>query len=364
NDNDAGYPDSLMVSFLGYQTERVPVSSFDTGTLEIFLVPVSLDLREVEIIALTPQEVLHRVFDSIPVNYGVDSIILTAFIRTQKTVNKRLAEYTEAIVENLKDGYYAYKPGEVEKKHRVSNIPYLFKGRVTSDTNLVNLLGEVGASARCLGCNFVRDVAEFPYKTLLDERDQKHYILKMEELINPEGGKIYRIRFDQDDKTNKMLYQGEILIDSRDFAILQITFKPSFKAYDTYEKKKFNRTWFLNNQPGWIQEMPLGETAVTYSKRDDFWSLNTIRQQYWVTYIHPQNRQRLSYGYKNEVVVTDLTRDPALIRAFQGDKSVGVNQRWDEVVGETDEVFWESFNYLPIEKTLRDELDRLDRLDK
>ncbi len=358
---DAGSTDSLNISFLGFRTKRVPVSSFDTGTLMIFLTPVSLDLREVVIVALTPQEVLHRAVDSISVNYGVDSVILTAFIRTQKTVNNKLAEYTEAIVQNLKTGYSYYKPNESGIRHQGSNIPFLHKGRVTSDTNLVNLLGEVGASAQCLGCNFVRDIAEFPYETMLDERDHKHYILKMEELINPEGGKIYRIMFDQNDRTSKTLYQGEILIDSRDFAILQITYKPSFKAYDAYEKKKYQSTWFLNSEPGWIQEMPLGETTVTYSKRDIYWSLSTIRQQYWVTYIHPQNRQRISYGYKNEVVVTDVTRDPQLIRAFKGDKSIGVNQRWDEVVGETDEVFWENFNYLPIEEKLRKELDRLEK---
>ncbi len=85
---DANYPDSLMVSFLGFQTEKLQVSSVDTGTLEIFLIPVSLNLREVEIIALSSQEVLRRALDSISVNYGVDPVILTAFIRTQKMVNK------------------------------------------------------------------------------------------------------------------------------------------------------------------------------------------------------------------------------------------------------------------------------------
>ncbi|MBN1199944.1 MAG: carboxypeptidase-like regulatory domain-containing protein, partial [Bacteroidales bacterium] len=191
---NAGLPDSLVVMFLGFRTQRVAVDQLKGKAGEIRMVPVSLDLREVEIIALTPQEVLRRAFDSIPVNYGQDSVILTAFIRTQKTVNKKLAEYTEAIVEDLKTGYTACSPRESGIRHQVSNIPKLDKGRVTSDTNLVNLLGEVGANARCLGCNFVRDVAEFPYETVLDERDQKHYILTMKEQVNPEGGKIYRIR--------------------------------------------------------------------------------------------------------------------------------------------------------------------------
>jgi len=181
----------------------------------------------------------------------------------------------------------------------------------------------------------------------------------MDELVNPEGGKIYRIRFDQSDETNKMLHQGEILVGSRDFAILQVTYKPSFKAYETYEKNKFKRTWYLNNQPGWIQEMPLGETIISYARRGDFWALSTIRNRYWVTYIQPEERLRIKYGYVNEVVVTGVIRDPEIIREFRGDKSIGVNQRWDEVVGETDETFWENFNYLPIEEKLKEAVEGL-----
>ena len=356
---DSGYPDTLLISFLGYETQRVPIASFNTKVLEISLTPTAFDLKEVEIIALTPREVLKRAFDSIPVNYGVDSLILTAYIRTQKMVNNQLAEYTEAIVNNLKTGYNPYKPKEGKRKHETSNIPYLFKGRVTSDTNLVNLLGEVGANARCLGCNFVNDIAEFPYGTLLDEEVQNHSVLSMKELINPTGGKIYQIHFDQNDKTKKILHKGEILIDSRDFAIMKISYKPSYKAYDAYEKTKFNRTYFLNDTHGWIQEMPLGETTITYSKRGGAWVLGTIRRRYWVTYKHPQTRQQVKYGYKNDVVVTDITRDPAVIKEFKGNKSMGVNQRWDEIVGETDEVFWRNFNYLPIEEKLKDELDKI-----
>lgn len=364
---NAGSSDSLVIMFLGFRTQRVAVDQLKGEPGEIRMEPVSLDLREVEIIALTPQEVLRRAFDSIPANYGSDSLILTAFVRTQKTVNNRLAEFTEAIVEDLKTGYSIASPRvsrsaakitpwRESTRHQTSNIPWLFKGRVTSDTNLVKLLGEVGANARCLGCNFVRDIAEFPYETILDPADQKHSLLTMKEQSSPDGGKIYRIRFDQDDKTTKMLNQGEILIDARDFAILQITYKPSFKAFDAYEKNKFNRTWLLNNQPGWIQEMPLGETTVTYAKRGGYWTLSTIRQQYRVTYSQPDTRQKVIYGYKNEVVVTDVTRDPERIREFKGDKSVGVNQRWDQVVGEPDEAFWENFNYLPVEEALKKEL--------
>ena len=353
------HQDTLIVTYLGYAVEKVPLARWDSGIRAIKMKPSPFQLNEFEVVGFTVEEVLKRVMDSIPVNYGTDSVILTAFIRTQKLVNTRMAEFTEALVENLKDGYYPYKPGAEKKKKLQSNIPRLYKGRVTSDTNLVNLLGEVGANARCLGCNFSTDIAEFPYETILDQRLWKHYEWHMQELSAPEGGKLYRIRFDQKPGSKKMLHQGELLINGRDFAIIQYRYKPSYRAFDAYEKQKYKRTWYLNHEPGWIQEMPLGETTVSYTYRGDHWVLNTVRREYRVTYTYPEKRHRIVYTYKNDVVITDISRDPEAVRAFDGDKSLGANQRWDEVVGETDEAFWQGFNYLPVEKALKKEVGEM-----
>jgi len=352
-------PDSLLFWYLGYETRRLPLPATRSAEMNVALKPVILQLGEVEITGLTPQDVIRQVVQHIPSNYGKDSLILTAFIRSRKSVNNRLAEYTEAIIEDLKTGYSLYKPGGLAKKHESSNLPRLLKGRVISDTNLVNALGDVGRNVGCLGCNFINDVVEFYHHTILDETLFRYYDLRMEEMTPPEGGKIYHIFYAQNPGSKEKLWKGELFIDAGSFAVMKITQKPSMYAYETYEKTKYNRSYFILNKPGWIQEMPFIQQTVTYSRRDTTWYLNSIRTENWITFILPETGQRLKFSSKNEVVVTDATREPGKVKDFRGDKILGTTQRWDQILGTPDPSFWARFNYLPIENALKKSVEAI-----
>jgi hypothetical protein len=350
---NANLGDTLLFYYLGYETRRIPVKDFSGISVEIRLKPVTLQLPEVEVVGLTPQEVIRKAVTAIPSNYGKDPLILTAFIRSQKSVNNKLAEYTEAIIDDLKTGYYFYRPGDAEKKQQESNIPLLLKGRVISDTNLVNSLGDVGRNVGCLGCNFINDLAEFYHHSILDEDFFRYYDFSMEELIQPEGGKIYHIRFDQKKDIKKKLWRGDLYIDAASFAIMKITEKPSMNAYDVYEKDKYKRGYIIRDTPGWIEEMPFIQQTINYSKRDTSWYLSSIHTESWMIFTYPVTDQKLKFSYKNDVIITNATREPRKIKDFKGDKIIGTTQRWDQIIGTPDETFWTSFNYLPVEEALK-----------
>jgi hypothetical protein len=351
--------DTLVITFLGYEPVRMPVSGLINKNNLFRLKSKEVELKEVEVIALTPEEVIRRAFYRISENYGGDSLVLTAFYRSQKYAGKKLAEFAEAIIEDLKTGYFPQNTiKELKQTASHSNIPHLVKGRVVSDTNLVNSMGDVGKMAGCLGCIFSDDFVEFSFRSILDEKIFRSYSLKMEEIINPEGGKIYHILFEQSVK-NAKLYQGELFIDGSSFAIMKIRLRPSFKAYDQYEKGKYRKTYTINNTSGWIAEMPLIDKTIIYSKRVKGWYLSTIHDEQWVTFTLPSTGQKIRMGYKNDLVVTDVTRDPERIRNYHGSKKIGVNQRWDQIAGPPDENFWASFNYLPIEERLKKEISEI-----
>jgi hypothetical protein len=172
--------DTLLIAYMGFETLKRKVSGLTGDSLTLILKPGLLQLNEVEIIALTPEEVIRQVVARIPDNYGKDSVILTAFVRSQKFAGGKLAEYTEAIIEDLKTGYSLYARKDEKKRSRESNVPLLLKGRVISDTNLVNSIGDLGKNAGCLGCNFVHDFVEFYYHTVLDEQLFRYYKFKIE----------------------------------------------------------------------------------------------------------------------------------------------------------------------------------------
>ena len=351
--------DTVAVAYMGYKTIRFPVSGFKLPKdIYIKLPPGQLHLSEVEIIGLTPEEIIRKVVENIPKNYGEMPVILTAFVRSQKFVDGKLAEFTEAIIENLKNGYTLYPAKQEDNKRKRSNIPDLIKGRVISDTNLVNAMGDIGKSAGCLGCNFIHDFAEFYHQTVLDEKLFRYYAFRMEELPG-ENGKVYHIWFDQRKGVKKTLWKGEMLVNAADFALLKITQRPSYEAFETYEKSKFKTSYSINNRYGWYKEMPIMDWTTTYSKRNGCYYLASIRVENWLTFVYPPTGTKIRFAHKNEVVVTDATRDTARIENFKGNKSIGVNQRWDEVAGNSDDQFWVKFNYLPIEEKLKESLGKL-----
>lgn len=345
--------DTLLFGYMGYEPLRVPVAQLLKGGEKVPLKPSAIQLAEVEVIGLTPQEVIRRAVAAIPENMGGDSALLTAFIRVQKIVGNRMAEYAEAIVQDLKDGYYAYPKKDLRKKYERSNFPLLLKGRVRSDTVLVNSMGEVGKQAFCLSCPFVLDIAEIFYNSALDEGMFDKYAYRMKECSDANGRKIYHITYDQKENLNETLYQGEIFIRAEGFRIEKVTYKPSMKAFDAYEKTKYKRPFTLRGTPGWIMEMPMGTNTVTYGERDGRWTLATVRNDYAMVYVNAQNGKKIRYQYKTDLVVTDCTRDPSVLKNFHGDKSLGANQRWDQLAGPADEAFWQNYNFLPVEETLK-----------
>ncbi len=351
--------DTLLVGYMGYITAKLKMPAHPEPGLAIRLIPRVFQLSEVEIVALSPEEVIRQVVAHIPANYGEDTLILTAFIRSRKFFGKKLAEYTEAIIEDMKTGYGLVDRKKENDRHQHSNLPFLLKGRVISDTSLVNALGDPGKSAGCLGCNFINDFVEFYHHTVLDEQLFKSYNFRMEEVIRPEGGKIFHIWFDQKKGIKETLWKGELFINASDFALLKITQKPSFEAYDQFEKQKFNRAFSIAGTPGWYEEMPLMDWTTTYSARSGRYYLNTIRIENWLTFRNPTTRKEVKFSHRNEVVITDASHDPEKIRNFRGDKSIGVNQRWDQLVGTRDDRFWSEYNYLPVEAKLQQQLNEM-----
>lgn len=353
--------DTLLFGYMGYEPQQVAVASLLKGDRKIPLRPAAIELAEIEVVGLTPQEVIRRATAAIPENMGADSILLTAFVRVQKIVGSRLAEYTEAIVKDLKDGYYAYPKKDLKKKHARSNFPMLVKGRVRSDTLLVKSLGEAGQEAFCLYCPFVLDIAEMHYSSALDEGMFDKYTYRMQEVTGPDGLKRYVITYDQKEKLNETLYQGEIRIRADGFRIESILYKPSMKAFDAFERTKYNRPYTIRGTPGWIMEMPMGQNVATYGDRNGTWTLSAVRNDYAMLFIHPESGEKVRYQYKMDLVVTETTRDTMEIRRFRGDKTLGAGQRWDQLVGPADERFWQEYNFLPVEEALRKSLKEMGR---
>ena len=78
-----------------------------------------------------------------------------------------------------------------------------------------------------------------------------------------------------------------------------------------------------------------------------------------MTFTYPATGQKLRFSYKNDVIITNTTRNPEKIKNFKGDKIIGTTQRWDQIIGRPDNNFWTNFNYLPIEESLKKAVEEI-----
>jgi hypothetical protein len=78
-----------------------------------------------------------------------------------------------------------------------------------------------------------------------------------------------------------------------------------------------------------------------------------------MVYVNQVNGKKVRYQYKTDLVVTDVTRDRSTLKAFKGNKSLGTDQRWDQIVGQADEAFWQKYNFLPVEEAIKKSLKEM-----
>ena len=80
-------PQSIIVSHLGYKTQKVSLKSGDTERLKIKLQPTIIQLREVVVRSGDPREMVEIAISKIPENYSRQPELLKAFYR--ETAMKR-----------------------------------------------------------------------------------------------------------------------------------------------------------------------------------------------------------------------------------------------------------------------------------
>ena len=89
----------IQIIILGYKTYSIPFSQLVEEGNEIFLEPLAYPIEEVEIRKIDPVNVLRDALKNIPVNYGTDPNMLTAFYRETIKQNRNYVAVSEAVFE-------------------------------------------------------------------------------------------------------------------------------------------------------------------------------------------------------------------------------------------------------------------------
>ena len=98
-------PDQLKASMLGYRTRRIALSNTEQQRIEINLQPNSIRLNEITVTPLSPEDIVRKALQKVPVNYSTVPLLYKGFYRETVQKRRQFISISEAVVDVYKTPY-------------------------------------------------------------------------------------------------------------------------------------------------------------------------------------------------------------------------------------------------------------------
>ncbi|MFM8914252.1 MAG: carboxypeptidase-like regulatory domain-containing protein [Flammeovirgaceae bacterium] len=277
--------DTLIVSYVGYASSKVQVSSFLTQPEKVISLkeePKELGEVEVKGARTSPVELVKEALAKIPSNYSAVPLGLESFYREQ---------YRLAPKKFLKDGqtkkvgtgykvteavFEGYHPSYNAKDAKKNSMLRLIKGRLVSvtkgddpetDSLVSNALSSLGDEKGGAYEPLEYDLRKADRLDFLDSFEDYDY--RVASFSNYHGKRTIKIEFDQRDDIKRCLFAGHIILDAATAAIIEIEFHLS--------KKKLDKAFQVKLLGFGITQLD-EYCTIQFRPDDDRWVLGYIRR--------------------------------------------------------------------------------------
>ncbi len=333
------WEDSIYFSCIGYQIEGKKIATLESVNNVISLLPVEVQIKEVVVRPVKPEELLKTALENIPNNYSRKPQLLTAFYRETIRQNRNYVVLSEAILQIYKAQYNGYSNDQVK----------IFKGRKSPfvqkmDTIVFKFQGGIYTS-------LLLDIAKNP-STFIANDYFDLYNFKLDEITTIEGRSAYVISFDQKEQLPYALYKGKVYIDVKTMAFVRADFMLSPRGIDKAT------SMLVRKSPPGVKVKPLTATyIVNYTFRNGTWYLNHIREEVKFKVRKRFNVYNITFHSTAEMVITQT--DTVNIKRMIRSETVRANDIFIEKIGPYDEEFWGEYNFIKPDESLEEALKRI-----
>lgn len=337
NFSDKYLNDSLVIASLGFRPKKILIDRAANRDTTILLEPDYIDIQEVIIRQTDPVLLLRSAVRKLNENYLLDPFAQTCFYRETVRKNNRFIIISEAILGIYRTG--------LDDPFRYEQVKIL-KGRSNVDllrTDFITLTLKAGLETS-LSIDIVRNRPEF-----LKEESFHNYNYELKEITVDENHQTYIIGFTQKETTEPPHFNGELYIDMGSLAIRAAEFEMDQKTIEQLTPE------MVVSKPRHLEVKPLSANFYVRYKEED--------GRYHLAYIWFDNEFRIRskdqlfgtlFHTKSEMAVTET--DIANIDKFRLRETINIQNPFIDMVGGTEETFWEDYNFIrpdePLEKAL------------
>ncbi|WP_375323944.1 carboxypeptidase-like regulatory domain-containing protein [Flagellimonas sp. GZD32] len=335
---------NVIVSFLGYKTESIPITSMKEEGNEISLTVSVTQLSEININAPKDAKALVRAtMSKRDDNYFNDPSLMTAFYRETIKKRRKNVSLAEAVVNIYKSSYTSTKDDAVE----------LYKARKSTDYSKLDTVA-LKLQGGPYNTLYV-DIMKYPEYIFSSESiDDYKFTFDRSTRINDKL--IYVIRFNQLEHILDPLYQGELYIDVENNTLTNATF--TLNITDREKAAKL----FVRRKPARVDVWPTEVSyRVDYREKNGKWyyGYSSVFMEFKIDW---QGKLfNSTYSMNAEMAITDwemnATGDVPRYRE-RIKKSIILS---DEATGFSDPSFWGEYNIIEPEQSIESAIKKIQR---
>lgn len=268
--------DSIHISCVGYKAVVLPIRP--AGNLQIVLQQDVVELKEIVVRPEKPDSLLREAWRRIPRNYDTTLSRLSAYYKVSGMFEGKQVRYTEAFINIFKNPYRSYDEkssakdwGPVYHADSIQLNEIRSLGSQINDWKLNALLPWEGDMYEINSRDIVREFTALKgdFNTFM-----KSYHFEIEQLVNIEGRRTYKIKLIPRKHKKTAYWNGYIYLDEESLAFVKIDFISTPKLF---HKLKSNFGYVLvSNLYGIKYDSGEWKEQIRFRKVGDKWYFDEV----------------------------------------------------------------------------------------
>ncbi len=333
--------DTLIISYVGYQTQLIPISSINEKVQIIKLKEETINIPAVIVQKIDAWEVVKKMLNKIPSNYQQKNIMYTAFYRETARDENEYISIVEALVDIAKAPYNSYF---------INDQARIFKGRKIQTAKKINYITFKleGGIYNNIRIDIIKEQPNFLY-------ENAHTIYKFSYVksISYNEREMYVINFEPyKDITDDLTYQGTLYIDKQTFALVGAEFSLSKNGI------AYARSMLVKRTPKKTTIKPVeARYIVFYRNYNNYWYLD------YTTITLKVKAKSSKWFFNNtfisvsQMLVTDI--DTTNHSRFRWNEIVKSSDIIIDKIENNDESFWGNYNIITPDEPITEAVKRL-----
>lgn len=300
----------------------------------VLLHPISIQIKEVKIRAITAEEILNNVFTNLAKNYGNELFLMHAFYRETLRQDGNYINISEAVVEILKSEYL--------NNNRDDKIR-IVKGRKSPDAGSFQWVNFklMGGPSTITKMDILKTMDNFIDP---DYREMYHY--SIDRVILYHDIPVYVVQFRPVKNTDFFCFEGEMYIDRENFAVLHVDFgftNPGLRMAENL---------LIRKKPKGFKVKPTSvKYSVDYRLINGMYYFNAAKATMEMRIKNRSENFNSLYNSVSEILVTDLEKSQ--IKRFPRNQVFNESDIFTENIRSFHEEFFGNYNIFKPDEDLK-----------